>query len=285
MKSGACMTIYKSPIYETFFNQDYHNFLNNSSITILEHGYLCAAEDWRFRDTGLIDNKLYFVTKGKGYVETPEKTYELTPGSIYLVPAHTRFRYWCEPGFEKFYLHFIFSILYANGIFEGIDRILVVNDKNHVSKTLTNIYKAGDRLRFLHTKPIIEQLIISFLEQISERAEEYFQMVFLYQEIYQYIENHLRFTLSTEEIAQETGFPLSRLRTNFRQDMGCSVKQYARKILFQRICNELKYSHQPIKAIAQKYGFEDVYYFSNWFKRCAGRSPSAFRKNLLEIES
>jgi AraC-like DNA-binding protein len=78
-------------------------------------------------------------------------------------------------------------------------------------------------------------------------------------------------------IAREMGVGLSTLRRTFRQDAGVSLH---RDVLSQRIraAQELLAATSlPIKSIAQRLGYQDVYFFSRQFRQMSGVTPAAYR--------
>jgi len=48
----------------------------------------------------------------------------------------------------------------------------------------------------------------------------------------------------------------------------------------QKIQYDLLNGTSPIKNLAEKYGFSDVYTFSRQFRKYTGATPAAFRKNI-----
>jgi AraC family transcriptional activator of pobA len=66
------------------------------------------------------------------------------------------------------------------------------------------------------------------------------------------------------------------------QIVGNLLGQTAKEVIQEKITlnarRELAYSDKSIKEIAYELGFEDPLYFSSFFKKCTGQSPSAFRK-------
>jgi AraC-like DNA-binding protein len=64
----------------------------------------------------------------------------------------------------------------------------------------------------------------------------------------------------------------------FRQEMGCSPREYREQFLLRKSKTLLLNSTMGIDEIAETCGMCDRYYFSNRFKKLFGISPAAFRK-------
>jgi AraC family transcriptional regulator of arabinose operon len=81
------------------------------------------------------------------------------------------------------------------------------------------------------------------------------------------------------ELARDHGFGLSTLRRRFAKSMGVSIHQYTLQLRIMEARKLLGESTLPIKEIAERLGFEDVYYFGRQFKKQLGISPGKYRKS------
>ncbi|MEL6142265.1 MAG: helix-turn-helix transcriptional regulator [Bacteroidota bacterium] len=61
--------------------------------------------------------------------------------------------------------------------------------------------------------------------------------------------------------------------------LGQTAKEVIQEKITLNAKRELKYTDQSIKEIAYDLGFEDPLYFSQFFKKCTGVSPSKFRNS------
>jgi len=81
-----------------------------------------------------------------------------------------------------------------------------------------------------------------------------------------------------DALAADVGMGTSTLRRRFRREMGFPMHHFA---LQQRITSAramLLDTPLPIKSIARRLGFRDVYFFTRQFRQITGLSPGAFRK-------
>ncbi len=65
---------------------------------------------------------------------------------------------------------------------------------------------------------------------------------------------------------------------HFLATVGCSPGEYIRQIKLEKAKELLVSSNQPIDAVGKACGFESPAKFSSFFKRAAGVSPAAFRR-------
>ena len=80
------------------------------------------------------------------------------------------------------------------------------------------------------------------------------------------------------QIAQETGLSYVQFIRRFKQSTGMTPSDYVTALRLQKAKQLLSDTALPIKEIAYACGFENEYYFSNFFKKHLTVSPRAFRK-------
>ncbi len=82
-----------------------------------------------------------------------------------------------------------------------------------------------------------------------------------------------------ERLAEKAGMGLSTLRRRFRQAMGTPLHAYALQCRVAKARSLLGETDLPIKAVAEKLGYSDVYFFSRQFRELSGVPPAAYRKS------
>lgn len=92
-----------------------------------------------------------------------------------------------------------------------------------------------------------------------------------------YINENLTQKILIDQICRHIGTNPSTLNFKFRRELDCSVGQY---LIDQRLKKARKLligTSYSVGEIARRCGFENVYSFSNAFKKKLGLSPSAYR--------
>ncbi len=87
--------------------------------------------------------------------------------------------------------------------------------------------------------------------------------------------------LNMDELADVCELSHAQFYRRFYRSMSCSPYNYILKLRLQKAKDLLANSSLPIYEVASFCGFEDEYYFSNFFKKHMGISPTAFRKSLF----
>lgn len=86
--------------------------------------------------------------------------------------------------------------------------------------------------------------------------------------------------ISPEALAASLNISYSWFRRAFKQHTGFSPAQYLSQLKIQRAKNLLDHSDSSIKQIADELKFESPDYFSVYFKRITGQTPSQYRTKM-----
>ncbi len=89
---------------------------------------------------------------------------------------------------------------------------------------------------------------------------------------------HSMESLSVEAIATAVGVHPSHLMRTFRQQFGCTIGDYVRRLRVEHACHLLATSEAPPSQIAFEVGFADQSHFNRTFKRCMGMTPTEYQK-------
>jgi AraC-like DNA-binding protein len=84
------------------------------------------------------------------------------------------------------------------------------------------------------------------------------------------------------ELAKIAAISYSGLRAMFRTAQQESLSEFLQRTRLDQARLLLADDRLPIKHIAQCLNFSSEFYFSNWFRRLAGTSPTTFRAGLRE---
>lgn len=91
------------------------------------------------------------------------------------------------------------------------------------------------------------------------------------------MEDHIADPLPLEHLARLAGLSSRQLQRQFRQDLGCSVKEYYTNVRLNKADELLQQSRLPIGQIAYATGYSSQSNFSRAFLRHFGANPAARR--------
>jgi AraC-like DNA-binding protein len=124
----------------------------------------------------------------------------------------------------------------------------------------------------------INQLERMLLELAEARAESERRDPWLENVLATFAERP-EFAFDYRELARQSGMALSTFRRRFRQSSGTPLHTYAlqcRTVAARKLLGE---TNLPIKEIAERLGYNDVYFFSRQFRKQMGVPPAAYRKS------
>lgn len=134
-----------------------------------------------------------------------------------------------------------------------------------------------DRWSRLKAVNLLERILIDLAEARHEPApgESWLR------EVLDALNEGAGFSADYAAMARRLGMSLSSLRRKFRRAAGVSIHRYTVQARITRARHWLGESDLPVKAIAEKLGYPDVYFFSRQFKAETGTTPTLFRRSRL----
>jgi len=101
----------------------------------------------------------------------------------------------------------------------------------------------------------------------------------------QKIVGNVHLSLCVSDVAREVGLSRSHFSTLFRKTVGQSFISYAYTMKLKVASQLLSTTQLTIQDISDKVGMPDAKYFSKWFKRCTGETPSQFRQRKRQASA
>lgn len=98
-----------------------------------------------------------------------------------------------------------------------------------------------------------------------------------HQDILDYIAAHFTEALTNRSIAAHFHYHPNYVNQLVRDQTGLPLHRYLLRLRIQRATALLLSDDRPVSEVAAQTGFADTNYFSQYFRRCIGCSPSAFR--------
>ncbi|MBQ6895062.1 MAG: helix-turn-helix transcriptional regulator, partial [Clostridia bacterium] len=158
--------------------------------------------------------------------------------------------------------HF-FSVYQANKpeaeeIFKNAYRLFTMNDeykqfyvKGYIYPLVCDIIKENNPIVF--SKPEIERVIVFINQNYCNK-------------------------ITLDELSEISGYSLTHFKRLFLEHTKTSPKKYINHLRINKAKNLLKSNLFTISEVAVRCGFENIYYFSNAFKKETGLSPKEYMK-------
>lgn len=276
--------------YTTVMNQYTGAYINRNEFSDGElvvnscGNYRITKEDFRtYRENGTNDFQMIYVNKGELKVNTTEKTYN--DGAIVFFPPEMRhdYIYVAEKNTDVFWLHF------------GGSRTEEILSKFNID-VFTSYSLQNASSDFINCfQNIIREITIKN-EFFKELCVSYFYriLIFLARNRKKKDKNSAKENAFSEIIERmyfdDSGFDIkayaescclsvSRFAHMFKQSTGMPPHAFYSQIIANKAKDLIFNSSLNISEIAEILGFTDIYYFSRFYKKNFGVSPSIHRKN------
>ncbi len=231
-----------------------------------------AAFDWEGSNTHSFNRLFVPVSAGIPRNTVANLTggvqFELKPGHAYLMPAGAKlgFRFFRD----NYFLSFHFNLLCG-----GIERIerrdqllereLTAGERNAARAALGNPLSAK---AFLYG--ILPKFGIG-IPSPDPAAEHYAPLL-------KFMREKLDAQTTVGALAENMGCSADTLSRGFSGAFGIPLKRYMTRLLVSKAEKLLRTPGIRIRDAAFRLGFSDEYYFSRFFRRETGSTPSSFRK-------
>ena len=93
-----------------------------------------------------------------------------------------------------------------------------------------------------------------------------------------YVGAHLSPSLTLAEIANQYYLNVTYLSELFQRRMGVSFSAYKKKRMLEKACDVLKQRDSRVMEASESCGFQDIHYFSRWFKEQTKMSPKEYKE-------
>ena len=127
------------------------------------------------------------------------------------------------------------------------------------------------------------KLLSGIREPDSKRLEKLTSLHEKYGKVLQYIHSNISADMGVEEIAREAGVKRDTFSRHFSNDFEVPLKTFIMNELVAISERYLLHSELPVREIASELKFSSEFYFSTFFKRLKGVSPTQFRAMRRKI--
>jgi AraC-like DNA-binding protein len=139
-------------------------------------------------------------------------------------------------------------------------------------------------VELLHMRGSILNWLAQVIPELDEVISKHLATHMQFSKAFTLIENRLGADLRLAAIAEEQGMSVDSFSVAFTRNIGIGPKEYISRRIYEKALIMVGHSDKKMKEIAETLRFNDEFYFSRFFKKMNGLSPSAYRvevrKNL-----
>ncbi len=246
-----------------------------SSLTLEIHTIrFIELESWAL--DGLNDPfwRLYLPNVGKAELWTgigaERKTFQLVPGTAFLISPRTTISSTNPEFFSKWYVHFSLG--------QSGDRASPGVFPVNLTEQMQGVV---DRLEGTKNAPfpwIAATLVAEALQQLPDEVWTKRQLDSRVERAMEFMHLNLTRKLTAEHVARAAGLSVRNLNHQFQQHVSMSPMRVLLDFRLDKACGLLRHSDDSIDQIAEDCGFPNRYYFSRMLKQHRGVSPAAYRR-------
>ena len=245
-------------------------------------GYFFTWENGRI----LQEYQVNYITEGSGILENSHGTFKLKKGDIMVTFPGEWHRYKPDKktGWTENYIGFngpAARFFLAHRLFNPITPVILTGIHEEILDAFLHIFD------LIKSEPpgfqqIASGLIIKLLgHMISFQKQKEFSgkaIANVIEKARFAMRNKVDSQFDLETFAAENNIGYSYFRRMFKNFTGISPRQYYLQLKIMRAKELLLSTDKNIKEISYELGFESIYYFSRFFKKKTGTTPSEFRK-------
>lgn len=253
------------------------------------------------------DHRLFFILNGSAILQINDFSCDIQPGSLICLPSGTTYQFRADShtALQMIVINFDFT-----DAFRQLSRTLPLQradaaSKEDVLETIT--FTDAPELNQPAVIPSFTE-VLPYLRQITEefRMPDRFSdtmlrslMVLILnhmlrrltigsgrkkddscQRILEYIQEHYTEDLTNIRLAGIFNYHPNYISSLVAAGTGLPLHRYLLQIRIRQALFLLKSTDLPVAEIAHRTGFQDVSYFSQYFKKSTGSTPGAFRNGI-----
>ena len=251
--------------------------LRDTNLVIGRALFVRLDNRWNFKSPGAAHSRLYFVTKGGGFLKTEDQYIEMTEGNVYFIPANCKFSCGCEY-MEKIFFHINISTTEKYDLFFNTNRIVSLQYPIEKAEKLKKLLQSDSYVDLIKIKNTVLETLIEFCDTFSLQKGVVKRYSPLIQQLISYIEENTSIKLTVSDISKDLFISESKLRNAFKKEMNIPIGQYIDDMVFIKAKELLSNPINTISYVSSALGFCDQFYFSRRFKEKFMVTPSKFKE-------
>lgn len=249
--------------------------LNELAVDLRQCGHVRLEADFFSTDFKEV-NELNAVFSGTCKLDWKGKRFELKPGHLYLFPGFERRKTYACDRLEKNFFHF--RLLYRGiDLFRDAEPLVLPFPKGF-EKIAARSREVLDQGDLLSAKAALLETLAPFQAAIGKILLKKTAAYHKHESFFKLVESRIKGELEIGEAAQLAGRTGKAFAADFKKSFGLSPKQFFLREKTRRIQEILTHTDLPAGKIAEDFGFADAFYFSRFFKKMSGRTPTDYRR-------
>lgn len=229
---------------------------------------------------------LHLVASGKGTYITPDGSFELNAGDMFLIRPYTEIEYFADGNDPWEYLWVNFTGTDAEGLLKRTDFTAenpVMHDCNDEIKSAmadiianagTTRYEAAGLTGRLY---ILLSLLMKHSHRKSSHSPREQEKRRIIKAAKDFVATNYPLPVSVEDIAQAASVSRTTLFRVFKSELNTTPVDYLTAYRMAQAKILLSETDLSVTAVARSAGYEDNLYFSRVFRKITGTTPTEYR--------
>ncbi|ANY67770.1 AraC family transcriptional regulator [Paenibacillus sp. BIHB 4019] len=234
------------------------------------------------------------IASGKGTLMMNDQTYELTEGSVIVLPAQSHVAL-VTSSVQPLHAYKLVigtieqqrslsagAVVRKSEIAGGLNSLFILHAPAVVSQ-MEELYVhrlPAHEVRHMQNQILFHQILLYLLEQMDAKYATSDKPSM--ERSVAYLENHFNEKITREQLAAMAGVSPSHYSTLFKQLNGFSPNEYLSRLRVHRAKELLITGSGTLREIALKVGYHDEFYLSRRFKQQTGAAPSGYSRDSLQ---
>lgn len=271
--------------YTSLRSEEFQFICNNLVFELKDHNYSSihpgfVSRTLMERSFQHTINSLHFLIEGAAVMDFDGQKIRLNAGDIFLIGNHVKCSWEYEEPAVEITLLFNFYLGNLDDLFSDLFRPLLLHGCLGTARRMQRLFERDQYHCVLAMKSIALEYAVRFLELSGIDLSRHISLVKRYEKVFRYINDNLSMNLHLGKLSRATNYSVSFFTKRFARDNGLTVKRYIHDKLMSQIEQLLIYSDLSLSEIANRYDFCELSYFTRWFRKNKGCTPSQYRRQL-----
>lgn len=229
------------------------------------------------------------ILEGEGTMRINGTEIHPSKGQLYLLPSKTTQVFFTNPDrpYRKYYCHFELNCQNQD-LFEFIRLPFCVDTKDFdqasmLFQKMICACNSNDITASIMAKQAVFNLLVYYMEccpegsisQIENKEDTPLNNAITF------ATQHLDQPITVQQMAEISGYHPSHFAKLFQKRLGVTPLQFILRQKTKRATELLTSTDLPVSSIAESLGFANQFYFSSFFKKQTGMTPSQYRNVYL----
>ena len=265
------------------------NRLREITVNLERAHLLQCDENWKSNGSVPPYSSIGLILEGEGTMCINDVEIHPSKGQLYLLPAKTTQVFFTDPDrpYRKYYCHFELTCQDSD-LFEFIRLPFCVDAKDFDTAVslFQNMIRACDSRDItasIKAKQSVFDLLVYYMECCPEGSTSLIenQIDTPLNNAIAFVEHHLDESATVQKMAEIAGYHPSHFTKLFQKRLGITPVQFIIRKKTDRAIELLTDTDLPVSSIAEALGFATQFYFSSFFKKQTGMTPSQYRNIYL----